>query len=142
MWQKNLNIDRLNQINITCKACRDTFPFQSIVQHVNKSKCSITYSEDQKANIRKHSEEITAAKHKIRKAESYQMKKAEICAEMKRNYQKNKKIVLKKRAKKYQEHKEEIAKTYDKTQRALKYQEQREQIAKKYKDDKEKMESN
>ena len=109
---------------------------------MNKSKCSITYSEDQKANIRKHSEEITAAKHKIRKAESYQMKKAEICAEMKRNYQKNKKIVLKKRAKKYQEQKEEIAKTYDKTQRALKYQEQREQIAKKNKDDKEKMESN
>ena len=80
-------------IEITCRKCSVTFPFKSIVQHVNKSDCKTTYSEDQKTSLRKHSQEITSAKHRIKKAKRYQQKKAEI-------------------AKKYQQNKVQIAKKY------------------------------
>ena len=95
-------MDQLNQIRLTCRAYRDTLPFKSIMQHVSESECNTTYSEDKKTSLRKHSEEIRVAKHKIRRAELYQLKKAQISADMKSNYQK------KKRAKKYQEQREKI----------------------------------
>ena len=107
-WFKFTTMDRLNEISITSRNCNVTFPFKSIVQHVNKSECSTSYSADQKTSLRKHSTEITAAKHKIKKAEyisSRKLKSLRITTRLKgkRNMKRTKKLLprtIKRREKK------------------------------------------
>ena len=52
--------------DITCKACNKSFLMRSIVQHIEKSKCRTTYSDEEISRIKKLSKQISAAKRKER----------------------------------------------------------------------------
>ena len=113
-----------DQIRISCRKCKQTFTFTKggIINHVNRSECRNSYTQQQLTDLSEHSQKIRSAKHKIKMAERYQRNKAQI-------------------ADKYENNREEIAKKYDKSKRAAKYQEKRKEISKKYKVDKQKRES-
>ena len=50
--------------DITCTACKKSFLMRSIVQHIEKSKCRTTYSDEEISRIKKLSKQISAAKKK------------------------------------------------------------------------------
>ena len=79
---------------------------KSIVQHVVKSTCKITYSKEQEASLRKHSQEIST----LKKAKLEERKKSEIASRKAKNYQ-LKKVKI---AGKYQRSKAQIAGKYQK----------------------------
>ena len=63
------------------------FPIKSIIQHaIKKPGCNSTYSQDHLDSLRRHSKEVSNAKHEIKKAELYQSKKSHY----RERYQKNK----------------------------------------------------
>jgi hypothetical protein len=111
---------------ISCRNCKKAFLMKSIVQHVKKSECHTTYSEDQISSLITQSKQLSAAKKKIKDAERYKRKKIEIA----------KKYDKVKRAHKYQKGKTEIAEKYDKQKRAENYEEKKSEIAKKYQEKK------
>ena len=62
---------------IACRGCNISFPIKTIVQHATKkASCNTAYSQEQLEALRIRSKEISNAKHKIKMAERYQIKKS------------------------------------------------------------------
>ena len=133
----------------TCRGCQKNYPIKSIIQHVNKSSCRQTYSDDQYTSLQALLKEISAAKKKIKNAQRYLNNKTKIAATNAENYDPTKraeKYSAKKveiaqrnsemydplqRAKKYSENRSEILRTYNPTKRAKKYLAKKDEIARK-----------
>ena len=52
-------------MKMTCKGCQKAFAFKSIVQHVQKSKCSISYSQEEVSKLKERSKEISDSRKKL-----------------------------------------------------------------------------
>ena len=65
-------------ISITCRKCERTFAMRSILQHVDRSDCRSTYSDMQLSSLQAHSNDISANKQKIKKAQRYLATKSEV----------------------------------------------------------------
>ena len=76
-YEKFLKMDK-GLITITCRRCERTFPLCNIVQHVDKSGCRPTYSDMQLSSLKAHSNEISDAKQKIKRAQKYSANKSEM----------------------------------------------------------------
>ena len=126
-------------MKMTCKGCQKAYAFKSIVQHVQKSKCSTSYSQEEVSKLKERSKEISDSRKKLwnqqnkdkvnkKRHETYEKNQAKIKKKRRDQYDKSrraeiyqiKKIAI---AARYQKFKAERAKRYDKKRRAGKYKE-------------------
>ena len=126
------------------------YAFKSIVQHVQKSKCSTSYSQEEVSKLKERSKEISDSRKKLwnqqnkdkvnkKRHETYEKNQAKIKKKRRDQYDKSrraeiyqiKKIAI---AARYQKFKAERAKRYDKKRRAEKYKEVMKEIKEKRKE--------
>ena len=66
-----------DSIIISCKKCEKSHSMKSMLQHVLRAKrCKGSFNEEQILSLRKHSNDLSSAKKKIRDHERYKRMKA------------------------------------------------------------------
>ena len=68
-----------DSIEVTCRNCKRNFPvIKSMLQHMKKSSCKLSYNEDHFTSIEKHSNQLSRAKKKFKAQQRYQRNKDQI----------------------------------------------------------------